>query len=227
MPEVEFPAYGGTAPGYLSIPDGQSGPGVIVFQEWWGVEDHIRDVCDRFAAEGFVALAPDHFRGETTEQPDEAEQKMMAMSMDRTEKDMRGPVDFLLGHEAQRGAKVGSVGFCLGGGLSVWAAAENSAIGAAVTYYYVMPHGKPDFSTIRCPVLGHFGTADEMNSLDDVRALEREMRDAGVDVTFDFYDGAGHAFFNDTDRLGPRCGRRRVRAPGSPSPNAPRSRAGT
>ncbi|MBA2273939.1 MAG: dienelactone hydrolase family protein, partial [Actinobacteria bacterium] len=98
--EVEFPANGGTAPGYLSIPDSQNGPGVIVFQEWWGVEDHIRDVCDRFAAEGFVALAPDHFRGETTEQPDEAEQKMMAMSMDRTEKDMRGAVDFLLGHDA-------------------------------------------------------------------------------------------------------------------------------
>lgn len=65
-----------------------------------------------------------------------------------------------------------------------------------------MPHGKPDFSKIRCPVLGHFGTADEMNSLDDVRALEREMRDARVDVTFELYEGAGHAFFNDTDRLG-------------------------
>jgi len=93
MPEVEFPANGGTAPGYLSTPEGRTGPGVLVFQEWWGVEDHIRDVCDRFAAEGFVALAPDHFRGETTEQPDEAEQKMMALSMDQTEKDMRGAVE--------------------------------------------------------------------------------------------------------------------------------------
>lgn len=84
----------------------------------------------------------------------------------------------------------------------MWAAANNPSIGAAVSYYYVMPHGKPDFSKIRCPVLGHFGTADEMNSLDDVETLEREMREAGVDVSFELYEGAGHAFFNDTDRLG-------------------------
>ena len=178
MPEVEVPSNGGTAPGYLRAPEEGKGPGVIVFQEWWGVDDHIRDVCDRFAAEGFVALAPDHFRGETTEQPDEAEQKMMALSMEQAEKDMRAAVDFLLGHDQQQGHKVGSVGFCLGGGLSVWAAAKNPSIGAAVSYYYVMPHGRPDFSSIRCPVLGHFGTDDEMNSPEDVQALEREMRRA-------------------------------------------------
>jgi carboxymethylenebutenolidase len=202
MPEVEFQANGATAPGYLAVPDSGSGPAVVVLQEWWGLEDHIKDVCDRLAGEGFLALAPDLFRGETTDQPDEAEQKMMAMSMDQAEKDMRGAVDYLAAHESSEGEVVGSVGFCLGGGLSVWAASVNPKVRATVTYYYVMPHGKPDFASVQGPVLGHFGMADDFVSVDDAKALEREMSDAGVDVDFEFYEGAGHAFFNDTNRLG-------------------------
>ncbi len=202
MPDVELQVNGQTAPGYLAVPGSGSGPGTIVLQEWWGLEDHIKDVCDRLAGEGFLALAPDLYRGETTEQPDEAEQKMMAMSIEQTEKDMRGAVQYLTAHEGFRGEGVGSVGFCLGGGLSVWAAASNPEVRATVTYYYVMPHGKPDFSNVRGPVLGHFGTADEFVPVDDAKSLEQEMSDAGVDVEFEFYEGAGHAFFNDTNRLG-------------------------
>jgi carboxymethylenebutenolidase len=114
---------------------------------------------------------------------------------------MRGAVKHLLSHPKSNG-QVGSVGFCLGGGLSIWAAASNPQIGAAVTYYYVMPHGKPDFSKINAPVLGHFGTADDFISVDDAKALQRELQDAGVDAAFEFYEGAGHAFFQDHDRLG-------------------------
>jgi carboxymethylenebutenolidase len=202
MPDVTFPANGATAPGYLAVPDSGGGPGVVVLQEWWGLVPHIRDVCDRFAGEGYLALAPDLYRGETTDQPDEAGQKMMAMAMDQAEKDMRGAVDFLAEHEGFEGKGVGSVGFCLGGGLSVWAASANPKVKAAVTFYYVMPHGKPDFSKIEAPVLGHFGTADEFVSVDDAKNLEAELREAGVDARFEFYDGAGHAFFNDTNRLG-------------------------
>lgn len=202
MSEIEFEVNGGTAPGYLAVPESGDGPGTIVLQEWWGVDDHIRDVCDRFARSGFIALAPDLYRGETADQPDEAEQKMMALSMEQAERDMRGAVDYLREHSGVAGRGVGSVGFCLGGGLSVWAASLSPHVAATVTYYYVMPHGKPDFSRIRGPVLGHFGTADEFVSVDDARALAAEMRDAGVDVRFEFYEGAGHAFFNDTNRLG-------------------------
>ena len=202
MPDVEFPANGSTVPGYLATPESGSGPATVVLQEWWGLDSHIRDICDRFAAGGFFALAPDLFRGETTEQPDEAEQKMMAMSMDQAEKDMRGAVDYLAGHDGVEGDGVGSVGFCLGGGLSVWAASVNPKVDAVVSYYYVMPHGKPDLSKIDAPVLGHFGTADDFVSVEDSEALQQEMRDAGVEVDFEFYEGAGHAFFNDTNRLG-------------------------
>jgi len=203
MPDVEFQSNGGTAPGYLATPESGSGPGTIVLQEWWGLDDNIKGICDRFASEGFFALAPDLYRGETTEQPDEAEQKMMALSMDRAEKDMRGAVDFLAGQDGYEGEAVGSVGFCLGGGLAVWAATANSKVGAAVSYYYVMPHGKPDFSKIQAPVLGHFGTADDFVPVDDAKALEREIGQAsGQPVDFHFYEGQGHAFANDHDRLG-------------------------
>jgi carboxymethylenebutenolidase len=202
MPDIEFPTGTGMSPGYLAVPPGERGPATIVLQEWWGLDAHIRSICDRLADAGFFALAPDLFGGETTTEPSEAQQKMMAMSMEQTERDMCGAAEFLLSQPGSEGRGVGSVGFCLGGGLSVWAAANCPQIAAAVTYYYVMPHGKPDFTRIKGPVLGHFGTADEFIPTDDAHKLEGELRDAGVDVTFHYYDGAGHAFFADHDRLG-------------------------
>jgi carboxymethylenebutenolidase len=202
MPDIEFPTSAGTAPGYLAIPPGERGPATIVLQEWWGLEEHIRSVCDRLAAEGFFALAPDLYRGEATTQPSEAQQKMMALSMAEVEKDMCGAAEFLSSQPGVDGPGVGSLGFCLGGGLSLWAAAACPQISAAVTYYYVNPHGKPDFTKIKGPVLGHFGTADEFIPLDAAKTLESELREAGVDVAFHYYDGVGHAFFNETDRLG-------------------------
>jgi carboxymethylenebutenolidase len=173
-----------------------------VLQEWWGLDDHIRSVCDRLAADGFVALAPDLYHGETADQPDEAQQKMMAMSMDRAEIEMSGAVDYLADLDASTGEGVGSIGFCLGGGLAVWAASINPRIRAVVSYYYVMPHGKPDFTKIDAPVLGHFGTDDDFIPVETAEALLVELREAGVKAEFVFYEGAGHAFFNDTNRLG-------------------------
>jgi carboxymethylenebutenolidase len=202
MPDIEFPTSAGAAPGYLAVPDGERGPGVIVLQEWWGVDEHIRSLCDRLAAEGFYALAPDLYRGETTTQPSEAQQKMMALSMSEVEQEMCGAADYLASQPGFEGPGVGAVGFCLGGGLAVWAAATCPNIAAAVTFYYVMPHGKPDFSAIHGPVLGHFGTADEFIPTEDANKLEAELKHAGVDTTFHYYDGAGHAFVNDTNRLG-------------------------
>jgi carboxymethylenebutenolidase len=202
MPDIEFPTSAGTTPGYLAVPAGEHGPATIVLQEWWGLDEHIRSVCDRLAGEGFYALAPDLFRGETTTEPSEAEQKMMALSMEQVEHDMCGAADYLASQPGVEGSGVGSVGFCLGGGLSIWAAATCERITAAVTYYYVMPHGKPDFTKIKGPVLGHFGTADEFIPLETAKELESELRAAGVDVTFHYYEGQGHAFFNDSDRLG-------------------------
>jgi carboxymethylenebutenolidase len=202
MPEIEFPTSAGSAPGYLAVPAAERGPATIVLQEWWGLDEHVRSICDRLAAEGFYALAPDLYRGETTTEPSEAQQKMMALSMDRAEQDMCGAAEYLRSQPGVEGPGVGSLGFCLGGGLSVWAAATCPDIAAAVTYYYVLPHGKPNFADVRGPVLGHFGAADEFIPLETAQALESELRDAGVETTFHYYEGAGHAFFNDTNRLG-------------------------
>jgi carboxymethylenebutenolidase len=200
MPDVEFEANGGTAKGYLAEPEGE-GPGLVMLGEWWGLDDNTKSIVDSFAKEGFVALAPDLYGGNTTEEPSEAEKQLMAMNMEEAEKEMRGAVKYVLDHPKCNG-QVGSVGFCAGGGLSIWAAASNPQIGAAVTYYYVMPHGKPDFSNIDAPVLGHFGTSDDFVSVDDAKALEKELNDAGADAKFEFYEGGGHAFANSHDRLG-------------------------
>ncbi|HLM27277.1 MAG TPA: dienelactone hydrolase family protein [Thermoleophilaceae bacterium] len=203
MPEVEFQANGRTAPGYLAVPEPGSGPGVVVLQEWWGVDDSVKRMVDAFAEEGFVALAPDLYHGETTEQPDEAQQKMMAMNMEETEKELRGAVDYVSEHEAYDGSGIGAVGFCLGGGLAVWAGTANPKVDAVVTYYYVMPHGKPDFSKLDAPVLGHFGNSDDFVPVDDAKALEKEIDEAtDHQVEFVFYEGAGHAFSNDHNRMG-------------------------
>lgn len=202
MPDVEFATSTEAVPGYLAAPADDHGPAAIVVHEWWGLDDSVRSLCDRLAAAGFFALAPDLYRGDTTTQPSEAEQKMMALSMERAVQDMCGAAEYLSSRPGVEGSGVGAVGFCLGGGLAMWAAASCPQITATVTYYYVLPHAKPDFSAVHGPVLGHFGTGDEFVPVADAQALEREIRTAGVDVTFHYYDGGGHAFANDHNRLG-------------------------
>jgi carboxymethylenebutenolidase len=204
MPDVEFPANGSTATGYLAVPDDEDGQGhgVVVLHEWWGLDGITRSVCDRLAGDGFVALAPDLFHGETTERPDEAEQKALALDMARAGSEMRGAVEHLVAHEAVRGSAVGSLGFGLGGGLSLRVASASPKVAAAVAYYALLPHGSPDFAQIQGPVLGHFGTADGYVEVERAGALATELEDAGVPVNFEYYDGAGHAFFDATNRLG-------------------------
>jgi carboxymethylenebutenolidase len=117
-------------------------------------------------------------------------------------RDMRGVIEQLLSTSGVRRAGVGALGFGFGAGLAVWAATAWPQIVATVTYYYLAPPGEPDFAQIKGSVLGHFGTADTFISLKDAKALEMDMRSAGVSVEFEKYTGAGHGFFNDTDGLG-------------------------
>jgi len=196
---VEFPSNGDTAMGYLSLPPSGRGPGVVVIQEWWGLVDQIRDVCDRLAAEGFVALAPDLFHGKTTGEPDEAGKLMMELDLERAAKDMSGTVDFLLNHEATTGTRVGAIGFCMGGGLVLVLAARSGAkVGAAVPFYGIFRGDVPDLSGIRARVLGHFAADDDSAPPEKARELGEIIRaTAGVDVDIHVYPGTDHAFFND------------------------------
>src|SRR5215469_5694376 len=117
---VQFPSNGGTTSGYLATPQSGKGPGVLVIQEWWGLVGHIKNVCDRFAGEGFVALAPDMYHGQTASEPDTAGKLFMALNIAQAEKDLKGAIAYL-GQRSASG-KIGAVGFCMGGQLALFAA---------------------------------------------------------------------------------------------------------
>ena len=120
---VEFPSNGDTTAGYLATPKNGKGPGVLVIQEWWGLVGHIKNVCDRFAAEGFSALAPDLYHGQTADEPDAAGKLFMALNIAQAEKDLRGAAKYLAGQSST--AKLGAVGFCMGGQLALFAGIDN------------------------------------------------------------------------------------------------------
>ena len=196
---VEFPSNGGTASGYLAEPAGGDGLPVVVIQEWWGLVPHITDVCDRFAAEGFVALAPDLYHGEQTTEPDEAGKLMMALNMAQAAKDLSGAVA-----EVQRVSgrtHVGVVGFCMGGGLALVLACQRpDAVAAAVPFYGLIPwpDAQPDWSAMTAAVQGHYAAEDGFFGPDQARALEDQLRGLGKDADLEVHPGVDHAFFNDT-----------------------------
>ncbi|MGH9018621.1 MAG: dienelactone hydrolase family protein [Acidimicrobiales bacterium] len=196
---IEFPSNGSADQGYLAIPSGGTGPGVVVIQEWWGLVPHVTDVCDRFAAAGFVALAPDLYRGKKVSEPDEAGKEMMALELARAGRDMSGAVDELrrrCGRDT-----VGVVGFCMGGGLALVLATQRpDAVAACVPFYGVIPwpDAQPDFSRMRGAVLAHIAERDDFFGPEPAAALEAQLRELGLDVEFHVYAGADHAFFNDT-----------------------------
>ena len=196
---VDFTANGKRAIGYLAKPGAGAGPGVIVIQEWWGLVPHIKDVADRFAAAGFVALAPDLYHGEETTEPDEAAKKMMAMDLQRAAQDMSDAVDYLLSLEACTSKGVGAVGFCMGGGLVLWLASVKPEVAACVPFYGAIPweEVQPDYSGAEAAFLGHYGSADDWANPELARSLETQLHALGKEATMHIYAGGEHAFFND------------------------------
>lgn len=193
---ITFASNVGTADGYLAVPKSGTGPGLIVLQEYWGLVPHIKDVADRFAAEGFVALAPDLYHGNVAKHPDEAMRLLMAMNIGQTEKDLRGAAAILKTKSSTK--KIGAVGYCMGGTLAMLAATLNPEYGACVTYYGANTRIKPDFSKLSCPVLGLFGGTDPHITPAATAAMEADITTAGKTAEFHTYPGAGHAFFNDS-----------------------------
>lgn len=196
---VEFRANGGTAAGYLSLPPSGRGPGLLVLQEWWGLVDHIKELADRFAAAGFVALAPDLYRGEQATTPDDAQRLLMALDMPQTASALRGGAEYLRGLDAVSPRKVGAIGFCMGGQLALYAAtAHPDVIDAVVDFYGIFnPKVPVDLSALRAPVQAHFGEHDTSIPRARAESLMADVAATGVHAETYFYD-AGHAFFNDT-----------------------------
>lgn len=192
---VSFKSNGSMGSGYLA--DG-GGPGVIVIQEWWGLVPHIKAVADRFAAEGFTALAPDLYRGEAASEPDEAGKLMMGLALDRAGKDLSGGIDFLQERTGKK--KVGVVGYCMGGGLTLTLACQRpDAVAAAAPFYGVIPwpETQPNWNAMTAVVEGHYAENDAFASPEAARALEADLRTRGKTATFHIYPGTHHAFFND------------------------------
>jgi len=199
---VTFPSNGGTAHGYLAVPESGRGPGLIVIQEWWGLTDHIADVCNRFAGAGFVALAPDLYGGHTAHDEEEARSLAGQLSPARAVQDLAGAVDYLLAQPSVTGDAVGVVGFCMGGSFVLQLAARAGAKVAAAVVFYGTFRGDEEFSGVRAAVQGHFGELDQMISPDQARSVMENVRtQAGVPVQVHLYQ-AGHAFFNDENHFG-------------------------
>ena len=197
--KVEFQCGAHTTTGHLAVPKSGKGPGVIVIQEWWGLVPHITQLADRLAAEGFVALAPDLYHGRSTKDPDEAGRLMMGLDVPQVAQDLRGAIDFLRARPECATKKVGTVGFCLGGQLSLFAACVHAdAVGACVNYYGIHPNVKPDVTKLAAPVLGFFAEKDAYVNGPAVKELGDRLTKAGKKHEFKTYAGVDHAFFNDT-----------------------------
>ena len=182
---------------YVAGPASGSGPGLVVLQEWWGLVPQIRDVCDRLARSGFVALAPDLYRGESTTDPDEAGRMMMGLEIERAGRDLGAAVEALRREPAVNGGRVGCIGFCMGCQLALYAACLRPDIAAVVDCYGVHPKVSLDLESCRAKVLGVFAENDDFISSADVQLLDDALSKAGVDAKLLTYVGVQHAFMND------------------------------
>ena len=203
---VDFPSNGARASGYLVVPPGGSGPGVLVIQEWWGLDASLKQTADRLGAAGFVTLVPDLYHGELAAhtEMDRAAELMAGLPPERAARDMSAAVDYLAGHDAVRGDGLGVVGFCMGGMLSFLLAANRPDRVKAVVPFYGFPQGdgEPDWAPMTAVVRGHMAEHDDFFSPAAAGALETKLQGLGKDVTLTVHHGTGHAFMGPHDALG-------------------------
>jgi carboxymethylenebutenolidase len=203
---VSFPSNGAAAAGYLAVPASGAGPGVIVIQEWWGLDWGIKAMADRLAEAGFVALAPDLYHGELAghDEMNKAGSLMQSLPADRAAQDMSAAIDYLLGRDDVIGSGLAVVGFCMGGMLSFSLATNRPEAIKAVVPFYGFPQGdgEPDWSNLSAIVRGHMAEHDDFFGPDAARALEARLQALGKDVTLTVHPGTGHAFMAPHNALG-------------------------
>ncbi|HEU4688892.1 MAG TPA: dienelactone hydrolase family protein, partial [Vicinamibacterales bacterium] len=190
---VEFRSNGSKASGYLVTPASGSGPGVLVIQEWWGLDSGIKEMANRLGQAGFVALAPDLYHGELAahDEMDKASHLMQSMPPDRAGRDMSGAIDYLASHPSVTSKGIGVVGFCMGGMLSFIIAANRPDKVKAVVPFYGFPQGatEPDWSKLTAVISGHMAEQDSFFSPEAARALEAKLRALGKNVTLTVHPG--------------------------------------
>lgn len=196
---VCYPSDGGTSTGYLALPPGGAGPGVLVIQEWWSLAGHVTSLVDRFAQVGFVALAPDLYHGLTVTEPDEAGKLLMGLAMDRAAQDIAGAADYLAARP-DSGDQVAAVGFRMGGSLALWSATRCGRITTTVGFYPVVPWERMDQQwdnyAGKAAVI-HCSGEDSTSAAPGVQTVRRAIEQAGGECTRYDYPGTRPAFFND------------------------------
>lgn len=203
---VQFRSNGHPVSGYLVVPDAGKGPGVLVIQEWWGLNPSLKETTNKLGAAGFVALAPDLYHGALAQhnEMDKAAHLMQSLPADRAGRDMSAAVDYLTTHPAVTSASIGVIGFCMGGMLSFLISANRPDRVKAVVPFYGFPQGdtEPDWTRITARVQGHMAEHDDFFRPDAARALEAKLRGLGKDVTLTVHPGTGHAFMGPHNALG-------------------------
>jgi len=196
--KVTFPSDGHTCEGYLAKPAFGKGPAVVVIQEWWGLVPHIMDICDRFAKEGFVAVAPDLYHGKTTKAPDQAGRLLMELDVMRANAEIAGAADYVLSRPECSSKTFGVVGFCMGGALAQYAATSNAKVGAVVSFYGGFKKVPLAWENLKAPILLIYGELDDGVPASEAAPLEKKLKELGKTVDTEIYRKAAHAFFNDT-----------------------------
>jgi carboxymethylenebutenolidase len=195
---IEYASDAGVTPGYLAQPEREGQyPGLIAIQEWWGLVPHIKDVAERFAKQGFIALAPDLYHGQSAAEPDEARKLAMELDRQRAVKEIVAAISYLQGLPQVSPKKIGVVGWCMGGSLTIATAAASPQVGAAVAFYG-MPADLNIVADIRGPLLGLYGEHDHSIPPERVHQFQAALEKADVVHEVHIYPGAEHAFFNDT-----------------------------
>ncbi|MEA2571857.1 MAG: carboxymethylenebutenolidase [Acidobacteriota bacterium] len=201
--KVTFASSPGDAMGYLSLPKGTGKkPAIIVIQEWWGLNDWIRQQTDRFAAQGDVALAVDLYRGRSTSNPDEAHELMRGMPEDRAIADLKAAFNYLAARKDVDPKRIAVIGWCMGGGYSLGLALAEPRVAATVINYGRLVTDPASIAKIQSPILGNFGAADRGIPPADVRAFDAALKAAGKSSDIRIYEGAGHGFMNPNNTAG-------------------------
>jgi carboxymethylenebutenolidase len=199
---VEFPTSTGTAAGYLSQPSTITGkhPGLIVIQEWWGLDDWIKENTDRFAGEGYISVAVDLYRGRVTEDPEEAHELMRGLPQDRAMSDLKGAFDYLAARPDVDPGRIGVIGWCMGGGYSISIATVEPRLKATVINYGHLITDPNAIRNIQSAILGNFGGKDRGIPEADVRTFQQALTRAGKRFDIKIYPNAGHGFMNPKNK---------------------------
>lgn len=175
-------------------------PAMILIHEWWGLNDQIKGIADRFASEGYAALAVDLYRGNVTADPDLAHQYMSGLPEDRAVRDMKAAFDYLQQQKDIRKDRIGSIGWCMGGGYSLRLALNEPRLSACVIYYGRLVTDPESLKKINSPVLGIFAENDQAIPPEMAKKFEEQMKVLGKEISVHIYPASGHGFFNETGK---------------------------